>query len=135
MKLLRRKHRILTTLAALFSMLFMQLAVAAYGCPDVEGAGGSERIATDRWDIEAMPGCDQPDPKAPALCHAHCIDGKASLDKPQAPSVSAVALIVFAVLIPLQPLVSADLPSTESSSFLQRITAPSISIRHCCFRI
>ena len=32
-----------------------------------------------------QPGCDHLDPATPALCHAHCLDGKTSLDKPQTP--------------------------------------------------
>ena len=82
---LPRKYRILTALVALFSMLFMQLAVAAYVCPDAQGGRGSETMAADQSPMQLMPGCDQPDPAAPALCHAYCQDGKSSLDKPEAP--------------------------------------------------
>lgn len=134
MKLLR-KYRILTALIALFGMLFMQLAVASYACPEVPGMSGATIMATDAGGMDPMPGCDQPDPKAPALCHAHCIDGQASLDKPQVSSVSPIAFIVFAVLAPLEHRVLAALPITEPLSLLDRITAPPIAIRHCCFRI
>ena len=113
---LPRKYRFLTALIALFGMLFMQLAVASYACP-------------------TMPGCDQLDPAQPALCHAHCQDGKASLDKAEAPVVSPAAVIVSALPAPLAPLAALGLPGAEPASFLQRSTAPPISIRHCCFRI
>jgi hypothetical protein len=112
---LPRKHRFLTALIALFGMLFMQLAVASYTCP--------------------MPGCDQVDQAQPALCHAHCQDGTSSLDKAEAPVVAPAAVIVFAILAPLEPLAPLGPPGAEPASFLQRSTAPPISIRHCCFRI
>jgi hypothetical protein len=112
---LPRQHRILTALIALFGMLVMQLAVASYACP--------------------MPGCDQVDQTQPALCHAHCQDGKSSPDKAEAPVVAPAAVIVCAVPAPLEPLAPAGLPGAEPASFLQRSTAPPISIRHCCFRI
>ena len=112
---LPRKHRILTALIALFGMLFMQLAVAAYACP--------------------MPGCDQIDEAQPALCHAHCQAGKSAPDKAEAPVVTPAAVIVTAILAPPEPLAPVGLPGAEPASFLQRSTAPPISIRHCCFRI
>jgi hypothetical protein len=132
---LRRKYRVLTALVALCGMLFMQLAVAAYTCPGLKAAGTSEAATTDQVPMQSMPGCDQPDPAKPALCHAHCLDGKSSLDKPEVPVVSPAAVIVSALLTPLEPLAPARFPGTQSPSFLQRITAPPISIRHCCFRI
>ncbi len=82
-----------------------------------------------------MPGCDQPDPVQPALCHAHCLDGKTSLDKPEAPTVSPAVVIAFATLIQPQPLLAVAQLGFEQPSFLHRTTAPPISIRHCCFRI
>lgn len=132
---LPRKHRILTALIALFGMLFMQLAVAAYACPGLAGSADSQAAVAAGAPASSMPGCDQPDPAKPALCHAHCQDGKSSLDKPEMPVVSPAAVIVSAILTPLDPLAPACLPGAEPPSFLQRSTAPPISIRNCCFRI
>ncbi len=132
---LTRKYRVLTAFVALCGMLFMQLAVAAYACPGLAGAGSSQAPAADRLSMRSMPGCDQPDPAKPALCHAHCLDGKSSLDKPELPVVSPAAVWVSTILTPLEPLAPALLPGTQPPSFLQRITAPPISIRHCCLRI
>ena len=131
---LRRKYRILTALIALVGMLFMQLAVASYVCP---GGIAGPLIAADsaQTPMQSMPDCDGPDPANPALCQAHCQDAKSSLDKPQTPSVTPAAVMVSVILTPLVPLLPATMPSTEPEWLLQRITAPPMSIRHCCFRI
>ena len=132
---LSRKYRILTALITLFSMLFMQAAVASYACPGLQGAGSTASMVGDEGSTAAMPGCDQPDPTSPALCHAHCLDAKASLDKPSAPIVSPAVVLVSTLLLPLEPLLALAQPVAEQPSLLQRITAPPIAIRHCCFRI
>ena len=133
---LPRTHRLLTALVALLGMLFMQLAVAAYACPG--GLGGSSATsATAPAAMASMPDCDQPQPDAdqPALCHAHCLDGTASLDKAGAPAVFPAAVIVSALTLPTGPLPPALPVHAEPLSFLQRITAPPIAIRHCCLRL
>jgi hypothetical protein len=137
---LPRKYRILTALIALFSLLFMQMAVASYACPGLQVAGGSESVVGAEEPMTAMPGCDQPDlaqldAAQPALCHAHCLDAKTSLDKPEVPSVSPAVPIVSAILVPLLPLLAEPRPAPQQPFFLRRTTAPPISIRHCCFRI
>jgi hypothetical protein len=132
---LTRKHRILTALVALFGVLFMQLAVASYICPGLRGGNDLHAMAAEESPMQSMPGCDQPDSTNPALCQAHCQDGKSSLDKPNAPVISPAAVIVSAILTPLEPLVSRPLRDAEPDSLLLRITSPPISIRHCCLRI
>ncbi|WP_457330296.1 hypothetical protein [Rhizobacter sp. P5_C2] len=134
---LSRTYRILTALIALFSMLFMQAAVASYTCPALQGGGDLGSTVVDQPSMAAMPGCDQPQPDSgnPALCHAHCLDGKSSLDKPQAPTVTPAVVLVSTILFPLEPLLASPQPVAEQPSFLRRTTAPPIAIRHCCFRI
>lgn len=130
---LSRKHRILTALVALFGMLFMQVAVAAYACP---GLGGlRQAVAEDVAAMQGMPDCDQLDTATPALCHAHCVDRQSSLDKPQSPVATPAAVIVAAILTPVEPLVPVASPSPAADSSLRRITSPPIAIRHCCLRI
>ena len=89
---LPRKHRILTALIALFGMLFMQLAVASYTCPGVKaGSSGSGAAEVVQPAMPSMPDCDrQPDADQPAVCHAHCQDGKASPDKAEPLAVSQI---------------------------------------------
>ena len=132
---LPRRYRTLTALIALFSMLFMQAAVASYACPGLQNGGTPDSMVTDQTSAPTMTGCDQPDPASPALCHAHCLDGKSSLDKPEAPSASPAVVLVSTILLPLEPLLASPQPVAEQASFLHRTTAPPIAIRHCCFRI
>lgn len=131
---LNRKHRLLTALVALVGVLFMQLAVAAYACPGFASSNESTAMTADASSMQSMPGCDQRDPVNPALCHAHCQEGKLSLDKPQAPVVSPAALIVSAILIPVEPHLPAQ-SGALPDLFLSRGTSPPIAIWHCCFRI
>jgi hypothetical protein len=132
---LSRKNRTLTALIALFSMLFMQAAMASYTCPGLPGGGDPDSGVVDAPSMTAMPGCDQPDAGNPALCHAHCVDGKSSLDKPQVPTVTPAVALVSTILFPLEPLLAPAQPVAERPSFLHRTTAPPLAIRYCCFRI
>ena len=120
---LPRKHRVVAALIALVGMLFMQLAVAAYACP-----GSSELPAPT-----AMADCDEADPAAPALCHAHCQDGQTSLDKPEV-RTAAAAVMFFMTLVAVEPVSGGTQARFEPASLLRRSTAPPISIRHCCLR-
>ena len=126
-----------TALVALFSMLFMQFAVAAYACRALMGGPESSVDAV----MAAMPDCDQvhspspADAHSPALCHAHCQDVKSALDKPEAAVVAPALSVVSAILVPLQAVVVMTPGAADRDSLLLRITSPPISIRHCCFRI
>ena len=130
-----RKHHVLTALIALFGMLFMQLAVASYACPGFRPDGSQQTMIDGAASMKSMPGCDQPDPVKPALCHAHCMDGKFSLDKPEPPVASPAAVIVAAIIIPIEPLLQGASSGSQPDFSLSRITSPPIAIRHCCFRI
>jgi hypothetical protein len=117
-------------------MLFMQLAVASYACPGLQGDDASQRTVEPAEVARSMPGCDQPDSEQPTLCHVHCQDGKSSLSKQEAPAVSPAVVLVAALVHVLEPTIALALPGVEPSpSLLLRTTAPPISIRHCCFRI
>ncbi|WP_426162300.1 hypothetical protein [Pseudoduganella sp. R-34] len=120
----RRTSRIVAAVVALFSMLFMQLAVASYACPT---AGNP--VATGAQ-------CAGMDPAQPSLCKAKAsnLAAKQSLDKPDLP--------------PVLPFIAADLAGTvvadawalESSEGaaappdMTRSLSPPHSIEHCCFR-
>src|SRR2546423_13094146 len=130
---LPRKHRVLAALIALFGMLFMQLAVASYACPGLRHGGPQQAVDGDAGPMQ--PGCDHLDPVTPALCHAHCLDGQSSLDKPQNPVAAPAAVIVAAILTPIEPLLPASSSGAQPEYALSRITSPPIAIRHCCFRI
>jgi hypothetical protein len=117
-------------------MLFMQLAVAAYACPQLAaGTAGTQDHVMTPARHHAMPCCDQPDPVQPSLCHAHGQVGKQSLDKPEPPPVQPFTAVGFA--IPLAPATPVDggAGAPAGIALLARTTAPPLSIRHCCLRI
>ena len=133
---LSRRNRFAAALLALFSVLFMQLAVAAYACPGIStGQAPFEAQATmPHQDMEGCKG--MPDKDQPSLCFAKSQEGTQSLDKPASP---APTQLVPVVLIPsigidahLQP--TATRWRTEFDA-LAPAGAPPLSILHCCFRI
>ena len=131
-----RTSRLLTAIVAIFSMLFMQLAVAAYVCPGT--LSRSQSNVTPAADMAAdMANCDGMDPAQPALCHSY-VHGDAttqSLDKTPAPDVPP--FVPAALLLTLQVFDVANLPAREHYSpiALTRTSSPPIAIRNCCFRI
>lgn len=120
--------RLVAVCISLFSLLFTQLAVAAYVCPMTMAAAGMKDCAN-----MAMPDIEQP-----SLCHAHAHThdsvSKQALDKPDLPDVQ---LFVVALVWTLHALdVSAiEQLSLRSRSVLSDFGAPPIAVRHCCFRI
>lgn len=125
---LRRSHRIVAALVALFSLLFMQLAVAAYACPML-----SHEMAAPM--PMPMADCHGVDKQNPSLCHAHAEAGKQSRDKPPTPAVQP--FIAAAVLVEVAGLdrLMAPSVSTAPSSVPAAGPAPPLAILHCCFRI
>jgi hypothetical protein len=127
--------RLLTAIVAIFSMLFMQLAVASYACPGesparLNGVTAATAMAGD------MANCDGTDPAQPTLCHSY-VHGEAtkqSLAKtpvpdvpPFVPAALMLTLQVFNVVLPVL--------QTYPPIALARTSAPPIAIRNCCFRI
>lgn len=133
----RRSSRFFTALVALFCMLFMQLALAAYACPVVDGdQDGATLSASAGMPDQDMPGCHEgKDQVQPSLCHAYGQAGNQSLDKPHIPHVqpfieAGLALLLIPVEIAYPPVgVRPEL------TLLARATAPPLSIRNCCFRL
>lgn len=131
-----RSSRVLTAIVAIFSLLFMQLAVASYVCP---GASmGSQNNATSATAAAAdMPDCDGMDPAQSTLCHmyAHGEPTKQSLDKTPTPDVPP--FVPVTLILDLQLFEVASIPDAQPylPVALTRTTAPPIAIRNCCFRI
>ncbi|MBR7784777.1 hypothetical protein KDM89_21835, partial [Undibacterium sp. LFS511W] len=72
---LSHPSRVVAAFVALFSMLFMQLAVASYACPGLAMRGGDDMSAMPA--VVAMPtmtDCEGMDQVQPVLCHAHAQD-------------------------------------------------------------
>ena len=120
-----RTSRLLVALCAIASLLFTQLAVAAYACPGAPAAASVSAIHSD---------CNATDLPDPGLCRAHCLQQAQSIEKPVAlsfPSAPATGLHAPYLPVTSEPFVQA----TGQESLLVRATAPPLAIRHCCLRI
>lgn len=125
-----QRRRLITVVFALFSLLFMQLAVAGYVCPMQDKAAEMATMAE-----AGMPcaGDMVQDTEQPGLCHAHCQSSEQSVEKVQSPAPSAA--VATGVTYTVQP-VRLVIPSyLRQGSQLQRTTSPPLQVRNCCFRI
>lgn len=125
-----RIRRILAALITMFSLLFAQIAVAAYACPDLAMTAMAAKAAQ-----EAMPGCTDMDMAQPGLCEAHCASGHQSLDTPANPPIAAFMPSRLVAVLPALEILFPVTPVQTNLSLLARATAPPLAIRHCCFRI
>lgn len=128
---LTRRHRWLTAFALLLSVLFTQVAVAAYACP------GSDPAAAVAASLQGDAGCcnDMSDRDLPGVCKAHCEQDERSFDRPSQPSPASHALVALLPEPADGAAPTASPPPGEQSSLLARPTAPAVAVRHCCFRI
>lgn len=129
-----RRHRLVTVFFALVSLLFMQLAVAGYVCPN-EGMSGAAESNTAMAHA-GMPCAESMvagiDASQPGLCQAHCQSDQQS--------ASTYVLPVLPEMPAMTPdfsklgtsLVSQGVPL--QAPLLLRTTAPPLSVRNCCFR-
>lgn len=128
-----RRHRLITVLFALVSLLLMQLAVAGYVCP----SSGS-KIAEVTTMAEARMPCAESmplsmDDEQPNLCRAHCQAGQQSADKHEL--LSPVALGALPGDFSLHVAIPVFSEALLQAPHLQRTTAPPVAIRNCCFRL
>ena len=135
---LSRRSRHVTALFALFTVLFMQLAVAAYACSPLQTVQVNDMIAMDMHagEHEGMAGCEgMADIEQAALCHAHCEPASQSLDKPAMPDVSPSVAVLLVPFIADIDIANRPVSTRVEASWLMRGAAPPLSIRNCCFRI
>ena len=78
----RRIHRLTTTLFVVLSLLFSQLALASYVCPQQ-----SDMQAMADTMTAGMP-CDGMDLQQPALCHQHAADPGKTFEAVKLPAAS-----------------------------------------------
>lgn len=134
---LTRRSRMLTALLALISLLFMQWALAAHPCHAGQPALNS---VMSQAKAMAMPDCGMTSSEKTSstdvsLCHEHCAQGKQSLDRTPAPDVTPF-IPVLLVQCSLQYVsTSSPIPKHYPDVSLADREAPSLAIRHCCFRI
>lgn len=132
-----RPSRFIAAVIALISVLFTQLAVAAYACPGMEvgQAMMTASMAAAEVDHHMRPDCEVIDMEQPVFCHAHTQVGKQSLDKPDRPNVSpSVAVLLVPVVSDIHVAYRPVAPSADAAAF-RPATAPPLSIQYCCFRI
>jgi hypothetical protein len=129
---LSRSSRWYAAVVALTSMLFMQLAVAAYACPQLTADATGATVSAHH---HGMSCCGKPDPAQPALCHAHGQVGKQSLDKPEPPPVQPFSAVGLAIPLPPAGTIDGRASAPADIASLARTTAPPLAIRNCCLRI
>lgn len=132
---LPRRSRLVAAAITLFSILFMQLAVASYACPALDLGKNHPVQAVSDMPMGDMESCDEVDPEQPSLCFAHDQAGNRSLDKPGAPSLQPFLAVGF--WLPLTAIDVAPHPASAAHQItsLKNATAPPLAIRNCCFRI
>lgn len=121
----------MTSLWVLVAILFTQLAVAAYVCPDL--AGESRMIAASPAAMDKS--CMQKDRDNPNLCLQYAQAGDQSLDRGSV--VYFAPLLVILYLVFAGPYVRglSLAPRSAVPDWLKRAISPPLSIRNCCFRI
>jgi hypothetical protein len=124
--MLSRSSRFVSALIALFSILFMQFAVAAYACPTMTMQHGDDM---------AMSHCAGMDMEQPSLCHAHDQVGDQSLNTPELPQVQPFIATAFTLVFHDIKAIDNSIAAIPTSLLLTRTTAPPVAIRNCCFRI
>ncbi len=132
MKLSRELRRLVCQILA-GVLLFAQLAVAAYACPSLEAPVAMAAKAS----AQTMPGCDQMDPDAAALCAEHCRFGQQSADAASPPAVQAgtPALLYLLPAEPISTLASAGAASAPPDATIPAAPPPPHAILHCVLRI
>jgi hypothetical protein len=126
-----RRIRFLSAVVALLSLLFMQLAVAAYACPNLMPAASAPMLDSSG---QPMANCPQTDRQSPTLCHEHTHKLTPSLDKPDTPAVMPFIATGFALSV-VWPEYGASMPNPHPGFLHASGTSPPIAIRHCCFRL
>ncbi|WP_228892575.1 hypothetical protein [Pseudoduganella aquatica] len=129
---LSRPTRLIAAIIMLFSLLFAQLAVAAYACPVLIGQQAPEAVS-----MPDMPGCTDMsmDKSSPSLCAAHCDAGHQSADTSSTPAVQAFVPCELELVLPRIERSAPALAFSRESVPLTRATSPPLAIQHCCFRI
>ncbi|MEP7043518.1 MAG: hypothetical protein ABI843_10680 [Dokdonella sp.] len=123
---LRHRHRRWIALIALLSLLFQQVAMAAYLCPNESGRSETASMSA------AMPACHANVTTDKARCNQHCAPLPPSSDHPPSPTVPTM-LPATAWL----PVAEARCSSGHvyGADIDARSTAPPLTIQHCTFQI
>jgi hypothetical protein len=100
--LLRRLHRLTTATLVVLSLLFSQLALAGYACPQ------EASVDTMAARMESGLPCEGMDQQQPVLCHQHANAPDAAFEATKLPAASQPA-VVQVLELPLIPEAEAAL--------------------------
>ena len=116
------------------TLVFLQLAVAAYACPSLRG-DGAVPCAQQSGDATQGARADHIylDPAAPNLCQQHCQQGSQAVDSGTPVAAPVIALPLLAIVTP--PSLPSAPESGHQPEFLTRETEPPRSIRFCVLRV
>lgn len=126
-----RLSRVLAAIITIFSLLFAQLAVASYVCPELDAVAATA-ISSDEVQ---MNDCAHLNVEQSSLCHAHCEPESQSSHTPHVPPVQAFVAAELAVVICATRSVALSHTLERDALTLKRSTAPPLAIHNCCFRI
>ena len=127
------RHRFITVLFALMSLLFAQLALAAYSCPG-SGSRAAEVAAMAQQGMPCVESMTMAmDEKQPSLCDAHCQADQQTSSTYQIPALASLPDLGADYLTPR--ILPAPPGAPLQAPLLRRTTAPPLAIRNCCFRI
>ena len=132
---LPRRSRLVAAAITLFSILFMQLAVASYVCPALTIGHAQSGQSVGNMAVGEMASCDEIDPDEPSLCFAHDQVGNQSLDKPGVPPLQPFVSVGFWLPLTLLRTAPVTVQASHQTTFLEYATAPPLAVRNCCFRI
>lgn len=90
----RRLHRFTIALIAMLSLLFSQLALANYVCPQEADMAAMTAV------MEAGMPCDGMDQQQPALCHQHAADPGKTFEAVKLPTAS-LPMVLQVLELPL----------------------------------
>ena len=124
-----RRSRCITIAVALCALLFGQLALAGYRCPDAAAPVVAQAAAH-----AGMP-CAQDmtgavDDEQPALCMAHCQDQQQRADSYQLPDICPAPATGHVVAVASEPLHNA----LQALPLRLHPTGPPLALLHCCLR-
>ncbi|MGE0356421.1 MAG: hypothetical protein AB7P08_05835 [Burkholderiales bacterium] len=125
-----RRTRTLAALLAVVHVLLAQLAVPAYACPML--LSGPATVET----MAGEPGCGGESLVAgeKGLCRAHCLQGDQTIEKRALVPMDSLAAIPAMALRVSPPEARSPAIPERLPLLLARDTAPSLAVRHCCFR-
>jgi hypothetical protein len=110
------------------ALLFAQISIAAYACPDLSksaGAGASTMV-----DHAQQPDAGR-DTQRPSLCHEHC---KAQVSVDHVQVVGVPPAMPSGLVLPVVDVHRALLEVTYTEPDLARANSPPCSILFCVFR-